>query len=85
MQIVNNFATNFTMGANTAIGNLVANNVRVGAATTEFVGFSTQNLKLKAGSKGIDAGDPKKIAVLDVMGVKRWLGKAPDVGAYESQ
>ena len=85
VQIVNNFATNFTMGANTAIGNLVANNVRVGAATTEFVGFSTQNLKLKAGSKGIDAGDPKKIAVLDVMGVKRWLGKAPDVGAYESQ
>lgn len=83
--IVNNLASNIITSTNPATGIVVANNVRAGAASNEFTAFAQQDLSLKATSTGVDAGDPKYTTPTDVMGIKRWLGKGPDAGAYESR
>ena len=41
------------------------------------------DLRLKSGSRAIDAGDPKDFPRRDLFGKKRPAGRAPDAGAYE--
>jgi Right handed beta helix region len=85
VDLANNFATNITSVTNTANNVIVTNNVRAGAATTEFVGFATQNYALKSTSKAIDAGTATQMTAKDIAGVARFKGKGPDAGAFESQ
>ena len=84
VQVVNNFGSNFIDTTNTAQNIYFGNNIRVGPATTEFAGWTAQNLALKAGSLAIDAGDKTKTNKADILGIARWKGAAPDVGAFES-
>jgi hypothetical protein len=84
VDMANNFATNITTVTNTANNVIVTNNVRSGAASTEFVGFATQNYALKTTSKAVDAGTPKQMTAKDILGVVRFKGKGPDAGAFES-
>lgn len=84
VQIVNNFGTNFTSTTDTAKNILVANNVRAGAASAEFVDFAGLNLALKKASVATDKGDPTRSNAADILGVKRFKGVAPDVGSFES-
>ncbi len=83
-QVVNNFATAIANKGSPATNLYVANNIIAGAAATEFAAFSAQNLALKSGSRAIDAGDKTKTNTSDILGVARWKGKGPDVGAFES-
>jgi hypothetical protein len=84
VQVVNNLANAIANAGNPATKLYVANNIIAGAAISEFAGFSSQNLALKSGSAAIDAGDKTKTNAADILGVARWKGKAPDVGAFES-
>ncbi len=84
VQVVNNFATNIIDTTNAATNIYFGNNLRAGIATNEFPGWAAQNLALRAGSRAIDAGDKTKTNKADILGIARWKGNGPDVGAFES-
>lgn len=79
-----NFATRHATKAN-AINNIVmTKNPTAGAASMEFMDFANQNLALRPASRATDAGNSSSAAASDITGAKRWKGKSPDAGAYES-
>lgn len=85
VMIANNLVTSIAMTADTKNNIQLSNNAIAGAATNEFTNFTILDMSLKATSKGVDAGSPKLNSPTDIMGVKRWKGKAPDAGAVESR
>ncbi|MFZ5710274.1 MAG: choice-of-anchor Q domain-containing protein [Pseudomonadota bacterium] len=84
-EVVNNLASYIVVPDNASLGIRAANNVIAGAASTEFVDFANENLALSAASSAIDKGDPARMTASDILDVKRFRGRGPDVGAYESR
>jgi parallel beta-helix repeat protein len=83
-QVVNNLAGSIVNVTDATKGIYVANNVIASSATVDFVDFARNNLALRSSSPAVDKGDPKRMATDDITGSKRFKGKAPDAGAYES-
>jgi hypothetical protein len=65
--------------------NVVVNNIVVTNPATEFTSIKNQDYTLLATAKSANAGTPTYATPVDIMGVARPKGKAPDAGAYESQ
>jgi parallel beta-helix repeat protein len=83
-QVVNNLADSVVTVSDATKGIYVANNVDASSASVDFVDFARNNLSLRSSSPAVDQGDPQRMAADDIMGTKRFKGKAPDAGAYES-
>ena len=81
----NNTANNILVKANSTRRNVVVNNIVVTNPATEFTSIKNQDYTLLATAKSANAGTPTYATPVDIMGVARPKGKAPDAGAYESQ
>jgi len=81
----NNTANNILVKANASRQNVVVNNVIVKNAAAEFTSVKNQDFTLLPTAKSANSGIAMYATPLDILGVPRPKGKAPDAGAYESQ
>ncbi len=83
--VANNALNAISVGASAALNIVATNNVEVKNAATEFTSVAKQDFTLLATAKSVDAGAAAYTLPLDILGVARPRGSAPDAGAYESR
>lgn len=83
--VANNASNAIAAYTNTNNNNLAVNNVVVKNAAAEFTSVAKQDFTLLATAKSADAGVATYAVPLDILGVARPRGAAPDAGAYESR
>lgn len=83
--VANNAVNAIKAYTNTTNGNIAVNNIVVKNFATEFTSIAKQDFSLLATAKSADAGVVTYAVPLDILGVARPRGAAPDAGAYESR
>ena len=83
--IANNAANQIQSTSKAANNIVVANNVVVRNAASEFTAYRSQDFTLVPSALSANAGSPAYQTPSDIVGAPRPKGKAPDAGAYESQ
>ena len=81
----NNAANAVKAYANATRRIVVANNIVVVNAASEFTSVAKQDFTLLPTAKSANAGSAAYATPLDILGVPRPKGAGPDAGAYESQ
>ncbi len=85
VMVANNTVNGLKVNPNAARRVAIANNIVVTKAATEFTSVSKQDYTLLTTAKSANAGNVQYATPVDIMGVPRPKGTAPDAGAYESQ
>ncbi len=80
----NNTSNGMGVPASTVNNVVTSNNILVTVPTTEFVSPTGQNFALQPTAKSANAGAAAYATPVDILGVPRPRGSAPDAGAYES-
>lgn len=82
--VANNVTNKIAAYTNATRNNLAVNNIVVKNAAAEFTSVANQDFTLLATAKSANAGVATYATPVDILGVARPRGAAPDAGAYES-
>lgn len=77
----NNLSTSFNIDSSQGVA--FDHNIKITSPYTFFVDYDKRDLHLKPGCSAIDAGNALLAPAIDIAGVARSSGSAPDIGAYE--
>ncbi len=83
--VANNTVNSLKAYTNATNNNLAVNNVVVKSAASEFTSVAKGDFTLLPSAKSANAGAAAYAMPVDILGVARPRGAAPDAGAYESQ